>query len=291
MRKWLIGCIFAIAAVGLIIFSGSATTVVGKTPSTSIALVERPNTGLLAPGEQRWFKFKPNSVDPAATEKSLTLIFTPDETARMSFQLFEAEQLHHNLGAGQPVVRDNNPETGELFWTGWLPGQRYYYIELTNSSDTVVDYWLFADNVTGYPLGETPTAANPDSGLPATAPLLWGQNKGGLEPGQEKWYSLTLTDGDDEYFEPLSLTMVATPDDGHRIRHITLEIFTAQAVSGPPLGAGSIVYRDDNPQTGERFWTGWLVEGGLYYVRLHNANEIPIDYWLFTEDLYGPTLN
>ena len=57
-----------------------------------------------------------------------------------------------NFGAGQIVSRDNNPETGELFWTGWLFGDQSYYVQLVNGSETPIDYWLFTDNVISYPL-------------------------------------------------------------------------------------------------------------------------------------------
>jgi hypothetical protein len=126
-----------------------------------------------------------------------------------------------------------------------------------------------------------------------------GQNVGRLAPGEEIWRSFSIADSDSNYFEETALTMIFTPGDGRRSEQVTFDIFTPEGVrnwsSGNHLGinnigAGSVVYRDNNPLTGEKFWTGWVVDNGLYYVRLHNGAESPVDYWLFTEDVYQPEL-
>ena len=56
------------------------------------------------------------------------------------------------------------------------------------------------------------------------------------------------------------------------------------------VGAGSVVYRDDNHLTGERFWSGWVVDNDLYYVRIRNGSDVFVDYRLFNGDVYGPEL-
>jgi hypothetical protein len=92
--------------------------------------------------------------------------------------------------------------------------------------------------------------------------------------------------------------MVVTPDDGNRIHHVNFEVFTADGVrSWSPggaaiynVGAGGLVVRDNNLLTGERFWTGWLIEDMLFYVRIRNGSDARVDYWLFTGDVYGPEL-
>jgi hypothetical protein len=157
---------FALAAVMLIFFNGSAATAVGSHPSMALSMVNGPNTGQLQPGEARWFRL--TTWQAPFVPQSLSLIFTPDNgqrVSRISLQLFQEEQLPWyylgdssqmaNLGAGQIVARDQNPETGELFWTGWLPGETNFYIQLQNSSDTPIDYWLFPADVSNYPLGGT----------------------------------------------------------------------------------------------------------------------------------------
>ena len=135
---------------------------------------------------------------------------------------------------------------------------------------------------------------------PETATALkFGVNKGGLEPGDEVWYSFRITDMDDESFEPMALTMITTPDDGNRIHHMNMDIFTAAGVQhwSPGdnsqihnIGAGSVVFRDDNPLTGEKYWNGWVVDNDLYYVQIRNLTQIHMDYWLFTGDVYKPEL-
>ncbi len=324
----LIAVIFAAAAALLLILSTSAATVTGSTPFLSISLVEGVNTGLLGPGQERWFRLNLDQPAPGGSvERTLTLVYTPGNASpnQIAMQLFEEQTLQlfysgqasqmANLGAGQIVSRDNNPETGELFWSGWLPAQASIYIELTNPTAASIDYWLVTGDIRGLALGETvdsPTATisvptvEPAPTVVATGatsnealPLNVGQNQGQLRPGQEIWYSLTLTDADGEYFEEAALTMVATPNDHSQIERVELDLFSGRDVQNwlagsnsqlNNIGAGSLVRRDGNPLTGERFWTGWLVDGELYYVRVRNGAERAIDYWLFTGDVYMPAL-
>jgi hypothetical protein len=326
----LIAILFAASATILIILSTSAATVTGASPFIAISVVDAANTGILGPGEERWYKLNSDRSQPTApSEESLTLFFTPGNGIRrdrIGLEIFEENQLQFfypgdasrmaNLGAGQIVERDNNPETGELFWTGWLPGQRSYYIQLTNGSETAIDYWLFAADISGYPLGEpekphlvqplitpqiepTPTPpATGDNPLAAIS-LANNHNRGNLNPGEESWYRFTITDADAEYFEEMALTMVTTPDNGQRVWQMSFEIFTSSDIQRwlegnssqiNNIGAGSVVDRDNNPLTGERVWRGWIVEGEVYYVRIRNSADIPLDYWLFTGDIYNPEL-
>ncbi|MEW5957815.1 MAG: hypothetical protein AB1801_08845, partial [Chloroflexota bacterium] len=319
LRAFLWGAagIFAIAATLLIFLSTSAATVMGQTPFASISLVEGINTGVLGPGEQRWFRFRPDEQGaPVQAEQSLTFIFTPGDgnhIGSVNMQLFEEKQLPlffldsrkmANLGAGQIVARDNNPETGELFWNGWLFGDQSYYVQLANGSQTPVDYWLFTDDVISYPLGQSVAAAQCKpaqvGAKPQTAvPLQFGQNQGQLNPGEAIWYSFSVTDTDGEFFEPLALTMIVTPDNGNRIRNITFDIYPAGQVQGwtpgnhapiNNIGAGSVVFRDENPLTGERVWSGWVIDSDLYYLQIRNGNDISMDYWLFAGDIYNSNL-
>ncbi len=50
-------------------------------------------------------------------------------------------------------------------------------------------------------------------------------------------------------------------------------------------GAGAIVSRDGDPVTGERLWSGQLVNGEAYLVRIFNGSDVPIDFWLFPGDV------
>ncbi|MBN1993390.1 MAG: hypothetical protein JW953_11875 [Anaerolineae bacterium] len=468
---FLMAGVFAVAAVLLVILFTSAATVTGGTPFSAVTLAEGANTGVLAPGEQRWFKYNPDPYGRSISlEKSLTLMFTPDDGNRryhVSLELFEEGQLQNffqgdtsrmnNFGAAAVVDRDGNPETGELFWHGWLDGNKTYYVMIENGNDIAIDYWLFTEDVVRYAMGEpeppkpevipdvgtspvNPAALMPGvtkgslephtnywyavtyvdytnknqfkdqaytmfftpddgnrrhyinfelfpmselgvwtrgdtgkmtnfgagalvswDGDPNTGERIWrgslvngltylvavengsdmpidyyifdkvemnpelgpkspppakrvfaqgeapeaatalqfGLNKGTVPAHGEVWYKFQITDFDDQSFEPMALTMITTPDDGNRIYHMNMDIFTANGVNGwspgdnsqiTNIGAGSVVFRDDNPDTGEKFWSGWVVDNDLYYVQLRNHNDIPMDYWLYTGDVYRPEL-
>lgn len=326
----LVACVFALSAAILIVLVTSAATVTGGAPGSAIYLVDGANSGVLGPGEQRWFKFRPDQQGRTVDrEKFLTLFYTPAPAAAgapLAFHLFDSGQLQffHNgnasrmtsFGSGQPVSRDGRPETGELFWTGWLRGQQIYYMQVVNTGRQKVYFWLFTDKVTTGPLGppvnqpiNQPAApavepAPPARFVPNPAPQLAAVlnpnvNKGSLEPGQETWYRFLVTDADQDIFEPMALTLVATPDDGNRIRHLTFDIFMAAEISKwspgadsamTNLGSGGIVYRDYNPWTGERVWAGWVIDGEDYFVRIRNVADAPMDFWLFAGDVYGPEL-
>ncbi len=309
--------VFAVAAALLLFWFTSAATVTGAAPSSAVTLVEGVNSGVLGPGEQRWFRFKPDGAGrPVELEKTLTLVFTRYNNPHpnpVTFQLFEENQIPFfyqgdasrmtNLGAGQVMAaRDNNPGRGELLWTGWLPGSKNYYIHVVNGSLAVVDYWLL-NGVAAAPepaplAAPVVVAAAPGTTPPAALPLAQAENRGALEPGQESWYTFSLSDSDGKKFEPANLTMVTTPDNGQRLPAVTFEVFTAGAVKNwspggaaiNNLGAGSIVTRDNNPWTGERFWSGWVLEEELYYIRVRNTAEVRMDYWLFVGDLYNSEL-
>jgi len=210
---FLMAGIFAVAVALLIFFLGSAATVTGGTPFSAVTLAEGVNTGVLAPGEQRWFKYNPDpNGNPVEIEKSLTLIFTPDDGNRkhyVTLKLFEEGELGkyfqgdtsnmNNFGAANVVDRDGNPETGELFWHGWLSGQKTYYLLLENGNDIPIDYWLFTDDVINYSLGgqEVEEQAGPvEIGSDPNNPmaLMPGLTKGSLEPNEIDWYAVTHVD-------------------------------------------------------------------------------------------------
>ncbi len=474
---WLLATVVAIAAVLLMFLPASAATG-GDTPDSAVPLADEGNQGHLEPFDQHWFILDANKAGPMAqVEKSLTLVLTPGDGNIVRFvtlKIFEEGQIARfsggdtsnmeSFGAGQVVSRDDNPETGEQFWTGWISNQKPYYVQVINESDFPVDYWLFSEDISSFLLGEEPAPqiaaepeatmlpqagvdpGNPDSLSAGTVtqgtlqpnstrwysfkfsnfetadrfknldyslfftpddgnrrhhvnfelypaseyeiwrrgdgdqmtnfgagrlvsrdgdyntgeriwrgtvlfdneylmavennsdsevdfsifeddvytpelgpktvpapppvfaqgeapqsanPLTFGENKGGLEPGEEAWYSFLIADFDTEDFEEMALTMVTTPDNGNRIRQMVFDVFTADGVKywSPGdnsminnLGAGSVVYRDDNAETGERVWKGWVVDNDRYYVQIRNGTDTHMDYWLYTGDVYGPEL-
>lgn len=339
----LLALLFGAAIVALILSVTSAATATGRAPSLAITLVEGTNSGILGPGEQRWFRWQPGTGSAQGqTEAALTLFFSPgdgNQTRAVSLKLYEADQVTLfyegdssrmvNLGAGQPLSRDGDPQTGELVWTGWLLDEQSYYVQMSNSSQMAVDYWLVTADVVAIPQPAT-ASTKEDGGMearqvtpgaetgamtaavpapvggdsPETAlPLRYRSTEGtpltgDLAPGQEVWYSLTAEDGDQEFFEAVALTMFATPNERQQAERLNFELFTAEAVRGwqpgqteiDNFGAGSRVQRDNDPRTTEHFWTGWLLEGNMYYLRIRSGAEVPVDYWLFSGDVYQPEL-
>lgn len=294
-------------------------TTLGVNPGSAARLEASINQGRLQPKTTYWYTFvqsQPGNNKPIQDRK-LTLFFTPDDGNRrhnVNFELYTANQveawLHGdaqalvNFGAGSLISRDGDAQTGERLWSGTVVNGDTYYVAVENGSDVEIDYWLFTDDISNAQLGSQPAPQKPpvfaQGAAPQTAiPVKSGQNIGGLDPGEEAWYSFSFQDDDNEFFEEMDLTMIVTPDDGNRIHYVTFDVFTADGVKGwspgdnsqiNNLGAGSLVVRDNNSLTGERFWTGWIVENELYYVQIRNGSDTRIDYWLFTEDVYGPEL-
>lgn len=316
----LVAAVFATAAISLIISATSAATATGSVPALAITLVDGPNTGVIASGEQRWFRLTPRNPQQAATlEQSLTLIFTPDNGQRVRqvmMQLFDENQLPMfyggdtrkmaNLGAGQIVSRDNNPVTGELFWTGWLVGQSRYYIQVANGSDSAIDYWLFTDNIASYPLGQAaaaPTAtipAPPEMGADPGSPLFLTPvvTSNSLKPGETQWYTFTHNDpANPNQFQNLAFTLFFTPADGNRQQQVNFKLFPLGAVEAwrqgrtdqlVNFGAGMLVSRDGNDFSGERLWSGTVIRGETYLLAIENGADVTIDYSLFDADVANP---
>ncbi len=312
---------FALAATVLVFLLSAAATATGSSPELAISITTGQNTGILGPGQQRWFRLLPDPSGEHYQPLMLNMFFATDDgypRPGVNFELFTAGEIlawqqggvatPTNFGAGMPVSRDGESSASERIWRGTLLRDGDYYLALENNSDAKIDYWLTNAGVAAPQMSQP--AAEPASVVPAPPPVEPGQSPpsalplaaerqtGRLAPGQEMWYSFAQ-DKTPVQFEEASLTLVMTPDDGQRLQNVTMDIFTAAAVQtwSPDngaalvnLGAGGVVYRDDNPQTGERFWTGWVVNNDLYFVRVSNGSTVPVDYWLFNGDVYRPEL-
>jgi hypothetical protein len=235
----------------------------------------------------------------------LTLFFTPDNGQRIhhvNFQIFPADQINRwywgdtsqmqNMGAGGIVSRDGDPMTGERLWSGWVLDSDTYYIQIFNGADATIDFWLFTDNVIGAELGESsplPPALDVPAGADPNHPLTLapGIEKGQLKAGQETWYTVAYDDFDDDFYEPHTFTLIFTPDDGQRVHRVGFEILPFDQLhiwqrgdtqQMRNVGVGSVVSRDEDPLTGERLWSGWLMDGETYYLKVRNNAELPIDY-------------
>jgi LPXTG-site transpeptidase (sortase) family protein len=175
-----------LAAIRLAASRAVAEVESGLSPFTALPLNDGRNTGMLAPGESRWYQVVPNSDGSYQRQANLTLFFTPDDGNRafyVGFQIFSADQITNwywvdrsqmpNLGAGGVVSRDGNPVTGELLWSGWIMNDEIYYVEIANGTDTTIDYWLFTDDVIAAELGpvaDSPPLAEASGGLDVSQP-------------------------------------------------------------------------------------------------------------------------
>jgi len=291
----------------------------GTNASNAFTLAPDMNQGHLQPRSTSWYRFVFDDFSDGNNFQDLgfSLYFTPDNGNRgryVNFELFTANEVASwgsgdadrltNFGAGMLVSRDGDINTGERLWKGTVVKGDTYFLVVENSAEVEIDYWLFNGIKYNPELGSKPEPAPApvfSSGMaPQSAiPLSADRNQGGLDPGQEVWYSFSIHNNDSEFFEEMALTMIATPDDGNRIHHINFDVFKADAVRDwspgdnskiNNVGAGGIVVRDNNPLTGELFWSGWVVEDDLYYVQIRNGTNIHIDYWLFNGDVYAPAL-
>jgi hypothetical protein len=290
----------------------------GSSPFNTLPLDLSVNTYRLDPRQELWYSFVRDDFDDDNYEAmALTMMFTPSDGNRVhkvGFELIAADQLHiwargdtdqlRNIGAGSVVSRDGNAETGELLWSGWLMDGETYYLKVRNDAEVPIDYWLFPGDIVRAELGEPsplPPPINVEAGTDSNhpLPLEMGLNRGGLSPGQERWFSVVRADMDDEAFEQMTLSLFFTPDDGRRIHSVNFDTYSADQIHTwergdtdqlRNVGAGSVVSRDDDPNTGELLWSGWLVDGETYFVRLRNDADAPIEYWLFTADVIRPEL-
>ena len=275
--------------------------------------------GHLAAGEDRWFALKETQVGGALRQQvNLTTFVTPADgnmIQKVHLDLFPGNYptywsnnnyTHlYNFGAGRIVERDDDPLVGELIWNGHLNNDETYYARLRNDNLFGIDYWLFTGDIINTELGEPTPAPKPAaqvvSGTDPNHPLslVMGLNKGELNPGQERWLSFTLSDLDDDLFELMDLSLYFTPNDGNNLHQVHLDLFdgaqreiwtrgTLDQLKN--FGAASIIKRDDNPETGELSWNGHLIDGNTYYIRLRNSSSQKIDYWLFTDQVFNPSL-
>jgi hypothetical protein len=312
----LLAVIFAVAATWLTLFWGTAATDTGSNPTSAISLVQGTNSGVLGPGQQRWFRFIPSPQQPGARlEQTLTLIFTPASAHLLPYislqiftedqvQLFPSNQMAH-FGAGQLISRDADPQTGELFWQGQLVAGRVYYIQLRNETDFSIDYWLLTEEVRQEvasaeginQLAQPATSEDIDPMKPIS--LSSGLYQGKLKPQATAWYTFNRIDfTDSDPFHSLKFSFFFTPDDGNRRHKVNFKLFSAAEMAKQQanqtyfanFGAGMLVSRDGDPNTGERVWAGTIIEGETYFLAIENSSEVEIDYWLFDRDIYHPEL-
>jgi hypothetical protein len=124
-------------------------------------------------------------------------------------------------------------------------------------------------------------------------------NSGRLLPYGEHWYEFTLSDLDDELIENMKLTMFFTPRLGYISDRVNFEIIPAgqyhiwqrgDADYLESIGLGMWVSRDEDANTGERLWSGSLVDGDSYLIKVKNGTPDVVDYYLFPDDVENAEL-
>ncbi len=124
-------------------------------------------------------------------------------------------------------------------------------------------------------------------------------NSGRLSPYGEHWYSLQRDDLDKDKIENMALTLFTTPSNGFIDSRVNFEIFPAgqyhiwqrgDADYMENMGLGQWVSRDEDDQTGERLWSGSLVDGDQYLIKVKNSSPAVIDYYLYPGDVENALL-
>lgn len=124
-------------------------------------------------------------------------------------------------------------------------------------------------------------------------------NSGRLSPYGVHWYSLLLSDLDDEMIEDFEITMFTTPSNGFIDSRVNFALFPANQyhIWGRGMtndmehfGLGMWLSRDKDDHTGERLWSGSLVDGARYLVKVKNDSPVEVDYYLFAGDIVNAEL-
>jgi hypothetical protein len=124
-------------------------------------------------------------------------------------------------------------------------------------------------------------------------------NSGRLAPYGEHWYSLRRDDLDEDLIEDMALTMFFTPRTGYMSHRINFQLFPASqyhvwergdADYMEHFGDGMWVSRDEDHHTGERLWSGSLVDGDRYLIKVKNGTPDVVDYYLFPGDIENAEL-
>ncbi len=146
-------------------------------------------------------------------------------------------------------------------------------------------------------VAQNPTA---DNSIYPTDPLAFlPRNVNRLAPHAEHWYSFIKDDFNDSIFEDMALTLFTTPGNGNITNRVNFELFTGDQygiwMRGTPedmqnTGAGSVVSRDGDPNTGEHIWKGVIIDGDRYFIRVRNDTDESVDYYLLEGDVINTEL-
>lgn len=207
--------------------------------------------------------------------------------------------LRHNMAG---AFGDGNTPA-QFIWDGWLTGGDEYVLAFKNGSDREMDFWCFPQQMDNAELGERSVRVLPnfDPGQAPSNPIPFeatGENNEinvdvPVTSEQQLWYSFVIDDpGDGEILEHVIIDMSFTPNndtqgynDGYRVNFdvydaedlVYWSVTDFENVNVQSFGRGSAIVRDNNPDTGEMTWDGWVVDGNVYYVQIRNGARYPID--------------
>ena len=134
-----------------------------------------------------------------------------------------------------------------------------------------------------------PTAAGPRTGNnPRLAhPLRDGLNVGTLEPGETSWYVIDSNALGELSGQMMVLNMIYKPGDHDVAPYVNFQILGFEQVdrwlqgyTDSYLGMGVFTTTDFDQETSERLWSGDLVQGQTYYVRLFNNSSRSVEFHL-----------
>ena len=111
-----IAIVFASAATLLYLYYSRAATVIGSSPEQAITMVSGTNSGILQPGERRWFRITPNSKAGRFRDMSLSMMFIAQDLSganSVNFQLFADGEID--------AWPRSNCACGSV-WLGGIPG-------------------------------------------------------------------------------------------------------------------------------------------------------------------------
>jgi hypothetical protein len=124
-------------------------------------------------------------------------------------------------------------------------------------------------------------------------------NSGRLAPYGEHWYSFVRDDLDEDAIENMAMTMFFTPRQGFMADRVNFELFPVSQYHiwqrgdsdyMEHFGLGMWVSRDEDSNTGERLWSGSLVDGDRYLIKVKNGTADMVDYYLFPGDVENAEL-
>jgi hypothetical protein len=115
---------------------------------------------------------------------------------------------------------------------------------------------------------------------------------GHLAPDEQTWYRYYPSGASLNRTDAVTLIFKPAVQLGAEAMYAGFQIFSPRQVTSgqdvdtlAPIGVGTRVSRDGDPDTAEYLWQGVLPGADPYYVRVYNHTSLGIDFWLFPDDV------